>query len=80
MILQEKITLLEADLGGAKTKVVTLQERVTLLETNLAEVEYKSIERTLYGMWRQNPNFDFSSFGDHAVAKVAKWNSRSGRP
>ena len=80
VMLQEKVARLEADLGGAEAKVAMLQERVTLLEVNLAEIEYKYVESALYGMWGQNPNFDFSSFSEHAIPRVAKWNARGRRP
>ena len=79
-MLQEKVTCLEADLEGAKATIATLQGRVASLEADKADIEYRSIERALYGVWRKNPNFNFSSFGEHVVARAAEWNAYSRRP
>ena len=76
-VSQERFSSLEAELEGAKAAVVASQERVASLEADRAAIEYRSIERALYGVWRQDPNFDFSSFGEHAVARAAGWNARS---
>ena len=79
-MLQERVTSLETELEGAKATIIALQGRVTSLEVDKAAIEYRSIECTLYGVWRQDPNFDFSSFGEHAVARAAGWNARGKRP
>ena len=79
-MLQERVTSLETELEGAKATIAALQGRVASLEADKADIEYRSIERALYGMWRQNPNFDFSSFGEHAVARAAGWSARGRRP
>ena len=86
-MLQERVTSLETELEGAKATTAALQGRVTSLEADKAAmeadraaIEFRSIERTLYGVWRQNPNFDFSSFGEHAVARAAEWNAYGRRP
>ena len=80
MMLQDKVTSLEGELQGAKAIAVASQERVASLEEDRIAIEYRSIERALYGVWRQDPNFDFSSFGEHAVARAAGWNARGRRP
>ncbi|XP_062098718.1 uncharacterized protein LOC133804588 [Humulus lupulus] len=77
---QERVASLEAELEVAKATVVASQERVASLEADRVAIEYRSIERTLYGVWRQDPNFDFSSFGEHAVARAAEWNAQGRRP
>ena len=77
---QERVTSLEGELEGAKADAVASQERVASLEADRAAIEYRSIECALYGVWRQDPNFDFSSFGEHAVAPAARWNARGRRP
>ncbi|XP_062118481.1 receptor-like kinase LIP1 [Humulus lupulus] len=76
---QERVASLEAELEVAKAAVVALQERVASLEAERVAIEYRSIERALYGVWRKDPNFDFSSFGEHAVAQAAGWNARGRR-
>ena len=71
---------MEADLEGAKATIAALQGRVASFEAEKAYIKYRSIERAHYGVWRQNPNFNFSSFGEHVVARAAEWNAHGRRP
>ncbi|XP_062083985.1 uncharacterized protein LOC133790389 isoform X1 [Humulus lupulus] len=77
---QARVFSLETDLAAARAEVAASQERVVSLEAERATTEHRSIERALYGVWRQDPNFDFSSFGEYAVARAAGWSARGRRP
>ena len=86
-MLQERVTSLETGLEGAKATIVALQGRIAsleadkaVMEADKAAIEYRSIERAFYRVWRQNPNFDFSSLGEHAIARAAEWNAHGRRP
>ncbi|XP_062096702.1 uncharacterized protein LOC133802418 [Humulus lupulus] len=91
---QERVTYLEAKLKAARAEleaaraeleavranVATSQERIASLEAAQTAIEYRSIDHVLYGVWRQDPNFDFSSFDEHVVAQAAVWSARGRRP
>ena len=77
---QARVSSLEIDLEAARAEVAASQERVASLEAERVTTEHRSIERALYGVWRQDPNFDFSSFGEYAVTRAAGWSGRGRRP
>ena len=65
---QQRVTQLEAEVEALRAELQSSQERNASLEAEKATTEHRSIDRALYNVWRQDPNFDFSSFGEHAIA------------
>ncbi|XP_062075251.1 uncharacterized protein LOC133779290, partial [Humulus lupulus] len=57
-----KVEAIRAELQAARANVASLQERNASLEAEKTAIESRSKDRALYSVWRQDPNFDFSSF------------------
>ncbi|XP_062095077.1 uncharacterized protein LOC133800972 [Humulus lupulus] len=77
---QQRVTQLEAEVEALGAEIQSAQERNASLEAERATTERRSIDRALYNVWRQDPNFDFSSFGEHAIARAARWSAHGRRP
>ncbi|XP_062112897.1 uncharacterized protein LOC133824049 [Humulus lupulus] len=77
---QQRVTQLEAEVEALMAELQSAQERSASLEAERATIERRSVDRALYNVWRQDPNFDFSSFDEHVVARVALWSAHGRRP
>ena len=64
----------------AQEKNASLEAEKASWEAERVITERKSIDRALFNVWRQDPNFDFSSFGEQAVARAAWWSTHYKRP
>ena len=77
---QEKNTSLEAEKASWEAARASWEATRASLEAERVITERKSIDRALYNVWKQDPNFDFSSFGEQAVARAAWWSAHYRRP
>ena len=71
---------MEVEVEAFRAELQSAQERNASLEAERVTTERRSIDRALYNVWRQDPNFDFSSFGEHVVARAALWSAHIRRP
>ena len=77
---QQRVTLLEAEVEALRADLQSAQERCASLEAEKVTIECRSIDRALYNVWKQDPSFNFSSFGEQAVARAALWSAHVKKP